>query len=149
MPHHDDREDLDEAPIRQLVEAFVAAWNEHDPAGMATPFAEDADCVTLGGDWLRGRAAFEADLAGDHVTVFRASTLATTDVQVRFLRPDVAVAHVTFALQGLTGRDGTVLPLTANSIATHTCVRDGAAWRIVVFQNTRIEPPPAEFLVKG
>ena len=76
MPHHDH---LDEAPIRQLAEAFVAAWNEHDAAGMAAVFAEDADCVTLGGDWWRGRAAIEADLAGDHATVFRASTLAATE----------------------------------------------------------------------
>ena len=143
-----DHDDLDEAPIRRLAKGFVAAWNEHDAAGMAAQFAEDADCVTLGGDWLRGRAAIEADLAGDHATVFRASVLALTDAQVRFLRPGIAVAHVAFTLRGLTGRDGTLLPLTANSIVTLTVVQDGAMWRIAAFQNTRIEPPPAEFLVK-
>ena len=108
----------EEEAIRHRVEQFVETWNQHDPSAIASLFSKDSDCVTLGGDWLRGQEAIEQDMAKDHATVFRESQLMTNAGGVRFLRPDVAVVHVTCELTGLLGRDGQKLPWSVRGIMT-------------------------------
>ena len=138
----------DEEAIRHRAEQFAEAWNQHDPSAIASLFSNDSDCVTLGGDWLRGRDEIEQDLAEDHATVFRESHLMTNAEGVRFLRPDVAVAHVSCELTGLLGRDGQKLPWAARGIMTWMLTKDDGTWRIAAFQNTRIEAPPSDLLVE-
>lgn len=138
----------DEEAIRRRAEQFADTWNRHDMSTLASLFTEDSDCVTLGGDWLRGRDEIEQDLVKDHATVFRESQLMITGVWVKFLRPDIAVAHVTCELTGLLGRDGQKLLWAVRGIMTWMLARDDGTWRIAAFQNTRIEPPPPDLLVE-
>ena len=138
----------DEEVIRHRVEQFAETWNQHDPSAFASLFSKDSDCVTLGGDWLRGQEEIEKDIAKDHATVFRESHLMTNAAGVRFLRPDVAVAHATCELTGLLGRDGQKLPWAVRSIMTWMLTKNDGTWRIAAFQNTRIEAPPPELLVE-
>src|SRR6266699_3517206 len=94
------------------------------------------------------KTAIVQDMAKDHATVFRESQLMTNAGGVRFLRPDVAVAHVTCELTGLLGRDGQKLPWVARGIMTWMLKKDDRTWRIAAFQNTRIEAPPPDLLVE-
>ena len=138
----------DEEAIRHRAEQFAETWNRHDMSTFASLFTEDSDCVTLGGDWLRGQDEIEQHLVKDHATVFRESQLMNTGVHVKFMRPDVAVSHVTCELTGLLGRDGQKLPWAARSIMTWMLTKDDGTWRIAAFQNTTIEPPPPDLLVE-
>jgi len=138
----------DEEAIRRRAEQGAETWNRHDMSTFASLFTEDSDCVTLGGDWLRGRDEIEQDLVKDHATVFRESQLMITGVWVKFLRPDIAVAHVTWELNGLLGRDGQKLPRVVRGSMTWMLTKDDGIWRIAAFQNTTIEPPPPDLLVE-
>ena len=138
----------DEEAIRRRAEQCAETWNRHDMSTFASLFTEDSDYVTPGGEWLRGRDEIEQDLMKVHATVFRESQLMITGVWVKFLRPDIAVAHVTGELNGLLGRDGQKLPRVVRGIMTWMLTQDDGIWRIAAFQNTTIEPPPPDLLVE-
>jgi uncharacterized protein (TIGR02246 family) len=135
----------DEAAVRAVVAQFAEAWNRHDMHALAGLFADDADCVNAGGTWWRGRAAIEAAMRPLHAAVFKASRLTSTDVRLRFLKPDVAVAHATWELTGMLGRDSQTLP-PRRGIIILVLAHDGATWPIVAFQNTDIVAPPEYIL---
>jgi uncharacterized protein (TIGR02246 family) len=83
----------DEAAIRALEARQPEAWNKHDAKAYANLFTESGDCVNIVGCWWKGRAEVEKKLTDAYVYVFKESTLTITNVDVRFLTPDVAVAH--------------------------------------------------------
>src|SRR4051812_41806498 len=89
-----------EAAILNLIETLIAGWNAHDAKIYASAFAEDADYVTVVGHWWRGRA----ETIDRHAEVFRdrfsRSRVRSEGVSVRFVRPDVAVAHLQWEMTG-------------------------------------------------
>jgi hypothetical protein len=56
-------------------------------------------------------------------------------VTVRFIRPDVGVAHVTNELSGLVGPDGKGLP-AHRELSIRVFAKDDRAWRVSAFHNT-------------
>ena len=69
-------------------------------------YTPDADLVTWRGEWFKGREEIEKELAAIFATRAKDATKKTLDVTVRFIRPDIAVAHVTSELRGLVSSDG-------------------------------------------
>src|ERR1051326_4025192 len=90
----------DEAAIRALEAGQPGAWNKHDAKAYASLFMENGDCVNIVGWWWKGRAEIEKKLTDAYVYVFKESTLTVTDVDIRFLTSDTAVAHVRWKLIG-------------------------------------------------
>ena len=104
---------------------------------LAALVAEDVDFVTVRGIWLKGRKDFEEHHATIHVMQFKESVRTTTDVQVKFLKPDVAIVHVSGELKGEKGLDGTPLP-PRQGIFTRVVTKEGGKWLIRASQNTAI-----------
>ena len=52
MPH------ADKDMIRELEHAFNAAWDRHDPEGMAEWLTDDAQFITVNGAWTTTRNGF-------------------------------------------------------------------------------------------
>ena len=48
----------DEDTIRELENRFNAAWDRHDPEGMAKSLVDDAQFITVNGAWTTTRAGF-------------------------------------------------------------------------------------------
>jgi hypothetical protein len=46
----------DEDAIRALEQSFNAAWDAHDPDGIAATLADDAQFITVNGAWTTSRA---------------------------------------------------------------------------------------------
>ena len=90
----------DEIAIRALESRQPEAWNKHDARQYASLFTENGDCVNIVGWWWKGRAEIEKKLTDAYVYVFKESTLTITNVDVRFLTSDTAVAHVGWTLTG-------------------------------------------------
>jgi uncharacterized protein (TIGR02246 family) len=86
--------DQDETEIRAVETQQQEAWNRRDAKAYASLFTEDGDCVNVVGWWWKGRAEIEKKLTDAYVFVFRESVLTIKQVDVRFLGPDFAVAHV-------------------------------------------------------
>jgi uncharacterized protein (TIGR02246 family) len=70
--------------------------------------------------------------------VFRDSRLTITDVNTRFLRPDVAVVHVRWTMTGAKTPPG--LPEPRQGIQTLTFTKQQGQWLIAALQNTLSVP---------
>jgi uncharacterized protein (TIGR02246 family) len=85
----------DEKAIRELLADLEKDWNKHDMKAFSARLAEDADAINRFGLWMHGRAEIERHLVGLHASPFRdhLGSRSSKVEQVRFLTPDVAVAH--------------------------------------------------------
>ena len=127
----------DEAAIRAIVERVEAGWNAGSGAGFAVPFAEDADYVIINGHRIKGRQAIAESHQRIFDTIYKGSRNELTVDRVRFLRPDVAVAHVRSHLRFT--RDGK--PAEGDAISTWVLTKGAEGWSIAAFQNTGVRPP--------
>ena len=93
------------------------AWNRHDAKAYAALFTEDGDLVNVVGWWWKGRPQTEQKLTDAYMFVFRESTLTVNGVQVKFLTPDIAVAHVHWSMVGAKTPQGLPEPPTRHSNA--------------------------------
>ncbi len=125
----------DEAAIRANVGQMVKGWNAGSGAEFAKPFAEDSDYVVINGMHLKGHAANAEAHQRIFDTIYKNSTLAYTVEQIRFLRPDVAVVHVSGLLK-VTQGDATQ---DHNARITLVMTKNKGKWEIAAFQNTGIQ----------
>jgi len=140
----------DAEQVRKVVTGFSAAWNRHDMEAFGKLFAVDADFVNVAGAWMKGRddiqmhhayshGTIPADtqIAGarrEHYGIFKSSTMQFTKVDVRFLRKDVAIAHVSWDLLG-----DSRTPNPRRGLLTFVLTRQDSQWLIASGQNTEIE----------
>lgn len=129
----------DEAAIRKVIVEMTEEFNRHDAAGATRMYAPAARLVTVRGEVMDGRAAMEKGLAAIFATRARNATHRTLEVSIRFIRPDVALAHVTNELSGLVAADGQALP-AHQELSLRVFVKEAGAWRVEAFHNTMIRP---------
>ena len=116
----------------EIVERLQRAWNAGDADVWADQFTEDADFVTVRGDYFRGRA----DIAGGHhaifSTIYKDSQNQIELLRTRTLGDAVIVAHARARLAVPAG------PMAGEHLAVMslTLVPSGDRWRIVSFHNT-------------
>lgn len=131
----------DESAIRDLVGARQQqAWNTHDAHAYAELFAEDGDVVNVVAWWWKGRAEIETNLTRMFANIFRDSTLTFTQVDVRFLTPEIAIAHARWTMSGAHMPPG--LPEPREGLQTMTVQKRNGMWLIAAFQNTNYVPAP-------
>ena len=143
-------ENPDEAEIRRLQRRQQEAWNQHDAKAYASLFTEDGDIVNVVGWWWKGRAEIEKKLTDAYAFVFKESTLTVTDVQFKFLTPEIAVAHVKWTMTGARTPKG--IPEPQQGIQIQILQKQAGKWLIASFQNTNSiperpfakGPPPVE-----
>jgi len=128
----------DEADIRKLQTQQQEAWNRHDAKAYAHLFTEDGDVVNVVGWWWKGRAEIEQKLSAAYAYVFRESTLTITEVDVKFLTPQIAVAHVRWSMVGARTPPG--VPEPRQGIQTQVLQKWEGTWLIAAFQNTNGVP---------
>jgi len=135
---HGAARDRDEAEIRNVQARQAGAWNGHDARAYADLFAEDGDVVNVVGWWWKGRAEIASKLEAAFAHVFRESTLTIAGVDVRFLTPEIAVAHVRWTMTGARTPPG--IPEPKEGIQTQVLKKTAGRWRIAAFQNTNAVP---------
>ena len=128
----------DEAEIRNVEKRQQDAWNQHDAKAYAGLFTEDGDIVNVVGWWWKGRAEIASKLTDAYAFVFKESALTITDVQVRFLTPDIAVAHVKWTMTGARTPKG--IPEPQQGIQIQVLQKQAGKWLIASFQNTNSIP---------
>ena len=130
---HDSRA-ADEAAMRESVKQLETGWNTKSGAVFAKPFAEDADYVVINGMYIKGRATIETQHQRIFDTIFKDTKLNLAVKQIRFLRSDVAVVHVTGH------RDSPTKDLIQDAILTLVMTKEQHGWSIAAFQNTAVAP---------
>lgn len=125
----------DEEAVGKLPQEFCEAWAKHDGHALAKIMAEDADFVTVATTYLHGRADFEAF----HVRLlsgrFKDSTITALKTTARFLRPDMAVVHWSWRIEGDRNPDGTPRQ-PRYGMMTLVAEKKNGNWLVVVAQNT-------------
>ena len=131
----------DEDAIRELEHRFNAAWNAHDPDGLAEPLVDDAQFITVNGVWTTSRDGFRDLMQRLHGAngPYRSSTRRTPEMQVRFLAPDVAILHSRFWIDGEVLHDALSRP-SRESVGLRVVRKLDGRWRIVATQNTDVRP---------
>lgn len=86
---------------------------------------------------MQGVAEIEKGLTAIFHGRGRDAALRTLDVAVTFIRPDVALAHVTNEMSGVAASDAQVQP-RHQELSIRVLVKNDGAWRIAAFHNTRL-----------
>ena len=141
----------DELGVRKAVNDFAETWNRHDMNAFGALFAPDADFVNVGGLWWRGRQEIQVHHAFMHAAIpkdgpgadripshrygiFKGSTCQFDRIEVRFIRPDVAIAHGAWTMLG----DARINDPRHGTI-TFVVTQDRGRWLISAAQNTEID----------
>jgi len=137
--------------VRNVVAAFATSWNRHDLDAFGKLFAPDADFVNVAGLLWTGRQSIQAQHAFLHGVIpadspgfseedrpyygiFKYGTLRFDQIEVRFLRKEVAIAHVNWELLG---DARTQKP--RRGVFIFVLTRQNVGWLIAAAQNTEIE----------
>jgi len=122
----------DEAALRENVKLLETGWNTKSGALFARPFAADADYVVINGRYIKGREVIEKSHQQIFDTIFKDTKISLTVTQIRFLRPDVAVVHVSGH------RDAPTKELVGDAMMTIVMTKEHDGWKIAAFQNTTV-----------
>lgn len=124
----------DEAAIRAIISRLPDAWNAGDGKAFSAPFAEDADYVIINGMRIKGRAAINSGHQQIFDTIYKGSVLTGSVQSVRFIRDDIAVAHVEWHLKYRRGD----APREHKAICSMVLTKQNNQWSIMSFHNTEI-----------
>ena len=120
---------VDENAVRDVVARYMDAREQRDARALEALFTDDADQVTTGGEWRRGR---QNVVQGAQASSERNPGSRRIIVEaVRFVAPGVALADGRYEIG--TERNRTTLVLT----------RGGDAWRIAAIRNMAPATGPA------
>ncbi|MBD2703306.1 SgcJ/EcaC family oxidoreductase [Spirosoma sp. BT702] len=121
--------------IEAQVDAFFTSWNTHDFRDMNKYMAPECDFVNIVGMHWKGREDVQYAHQTMHEQHFKTIPLEKRSVAVRFLTPDVAIAHVLMHVKdsyitpdGSKGGDG-------DGLATFVFVKRNRVWLVEAVEN--------------
>ena len=130
----------DEEAIKRLMVEMTNGFNNHDAKAATRMYAPDGDFVSVRGEAANGATDVEGKLAAILATRAKSASLRTLKMKIRFVRPDVALVHVTNELGGLVNANGQTLP-AHQELSLRVLVKESdGAWRLTAFQNTLVAP---------
>ena len=125
----------DETAIRRSVLAMTDAFNARDDPGLIAIATTDADFVTVTGRWTRGTAAYVQARRGRFDGPLQHAKLRPLETHIRFIRPDVAIVHVTHEISGMVDAVGNAIP-PHPELSTRLYVKNGGRWLMTAFHNS-------------
>jgi len=127
----------DENAIREIEARWDEAWNRNDVKALSSLVADDVRFVNVAGQVLASRAEFEALQSRTHSMQFKDSVRTVTDTTIKFLTPDIAVAHVSWGMRGDKDPDGTPRK-PRNGVMMQVLMKRNGQWTVVAAQNTNV-----------
>jgi len=127
----------DIAALQALPATFERCWNNHNMDSMGTMLTEDVDFINVAGTWFKGKTATVNDHKDSHSMMFKNSVFTTDSVNIRYVKSDLAVIHVGWALMGDLDPDGTPRR-PRHGIFTWVAIRNKGRWLLLVVSNVNI-----------
>jgi uncharacterized protein (TIGR02246 family) len=131
----------DEEAIKGIAQRWEDSWNRHDMKAVAALVADDVDFITVAGKWRKNRKEFEEHHANKrHEMQYNESVWTTKNIKVKFIRADVAMAHVEWIIKGDKDPDGTPRQ-PRQGISTWVVAKQKEQWLIIATHNTNLREP--------
>lgn len=125
----------DEAAIQLSVLSMIRAFNSRDDAALEAIATPDADWVTVNGRWTQGTAAYARARRSRFDGPLKDARLRPIEIKIRFIRPDVAVVHVSHEMSGMRDeRDEILAPHV--ELSTRVYVKQDDRWVLTAFHNS-------------
>ena len=124
----------DEVAIRGVVADYGDAWNRHDPMALVRDFADELHHVSVRGRWQQSRAELEQTYVTNHAGIWKDVTYHPEVEDIKFLRPDIAVAIVRGTFRSPSSED------TAR--ATWVMSKESGQWVCRAFHQTYVRDIP-------
>lgn len=97
----------DEETVRRVIEDIHETWNRYDQESRAALFAEDADFTNVRGTQFHGREKIlQFHLTPMMRSMFAGSHSTASDIQIRFIKSDVASASCCWEMTNSKYPDG-------------------------------------------
>jgi uncharacterized protein (TIGR02246 family) len=126
--------------IKKIILQMTDGMNKNDAKEIADVYTPDGDLITILGQWLRGRPEIERVMGAVFQGSLRKIDTKTLDLEIRFIRPDVALAYVTNEITGATDPKGQPYP-PQRELSIRVFVKDSGVWQVAAFHNTIACPP--------
>ncbi len=126
-----------EKAIRRSIENTIAAFNTRKASAILQEYALDMDMVTTRGERLQERVEVKDRLEGLFSRPDFALQQRLVDLSIRFIRDDVALAHVEIEMSGAVSASGEPQP-PHRELSLRVYVQEEGAWRVTAFHNTVI-----------
>ena len=127
----------DLAALQALPATFQRCWNSHNMDSMGTMLTDDVDFINVAGTWLRGKTATVDDHKDSHSMMFKNSVFSTDSVNIRYVKPDLAIIHFGWGIKGDLDPDGTPRK-PRHGIFTWIAIRQKGKWLLLVASNVNI-----------
>lgn len=138
----------DERAIRHAIDAMTTAFNNRDDSVTRAASSSDADFVTVLGKWTKGVNTYLEARQKRFATALKNAWIAPVDTHVRFLTPDVALAHVTHEIRGMRDESGRELP-AHRELSSRIFLKTGGKWLMTAFHNTAVATVAATPSIQG
>jgi uncharacterized protein (TIGR02246 family) len=130
----------DLAALNSLPAKFEHYWNTHNMDSMGTMLTEDVDFVNVAGMWLKGKAATVARHKEVQLTQFKSSAWTTDSVDIKYVKPDLAIMHIGWGMSGDFDPDGTPRK-PRHRIFTWVVNKQDGQWLLLAVENVNIREP--------
>ena len=127
----------DEKAIKDIQVQWDDAWNRHDVQALSSLVAEDVRFVNVAGLLLKSRAEFQQHQARIHAMQMKESVRTVTATEIKFVTPDIAIAHVSWGIRGDKDPDGAPRQPRHGVMMQVLEKRDGK-WTVIAAQNTNV-----------
>ena len=136
-------QDAREKEVRAATDAFVAAWNKHDPKAMAAVWAPDGDLINPFGRWASGRADVEKLFTDEQTTFMKSSMYSIGTYKVRFLSPAIAVSDYDGEVTGILDANGSPQAPFKHHVTIVFEKKAGHWWAMAARAAAYLPPPNA------
>lgn len=124
-----------EAELKTYLLQTIERFNRHEMRPPESPgFTPDADFVNVQGRWMKGVDEIRRGHKEESATRLKDAHITLVELDIRFIRPDVAVVHQLHVLSGKRDPDGTSLP-PQRQLSTRILVKEQGEWMTTAFQN--------------
>lgn len=130
--------------VREVIAGYEAAWNQHDMTALAALFRAGAEWINAVGMYWRGKDAVVKGHTVYHDANFKNCEIHSTEVSVRNVGADIAVAVWTSMQGAYTTLGGDLYP-EARTRLTLVLTRQQGEWLISHGHIVRINENAAQF----
>ena len=128
--------------LKSLPVNWEKYWNHHNMDSLGVMLREDVDFVNLAGVWLKGKAATIKLLRLVHQTTFKSSVWTTDSVEIRYVKPDLAILHIGWGVSADVDPDGTTRK-PRHGIFTWVVIKENGQWQLLAIDNVSIRETPS------